>query len=50
MIGNGQNKEDEEDFIVDNGQYRPDCSDPDYSNSVGTSIKGELELILKVFI
>uniref|UniRef100_A0A914MQP4 NOC3-like protein n=1 Tax=Meloidogyne incognita TaxID=6306 RepID=A0A914MQP4_MELIC len=47
MIGNGQNKEDEEDFIVDNGQYRPDCSDPDYSNSVGTSIKGELELILK---
>uniref|UniRef100_A0A915LMV9 NOC3-like protein n=1 Tax=Meloidogyne javanica TaxID=6303 RepID=A0A915LMV9_MELJA len=47
MIGNGQSKEEEEDFIVDNGQYRPDCSDPDYSNSVGTSIKGELELILK---
>ncbi|CAK5073451.1 unnamed protein product [Meloidogyne enterolobii] len=47
MIGNGPNNEEEEDFIVDNGQYRPDCSDPDYSNSVGTSIKGELELILK---
>uniref|UniRef100_A0A914LFD2 NOC3-like protein n=1 Tax=Meloidogyne incognita TaxID=6306 RepID=A0A914LFD2_MELIC len=47
MIGNGQSKEEEEDFLVDNGQYRPDCSDPDYSNSVGTNIKGELELILK---
>uniref|UniRef100_A0A915LWM7 NOC3-like protein n=1 Tax=Meloidogyne javanica TaxID=6303 RepID=A0A915LWM7_MELJA len=47
MIGNGQSKEEEEDFLVDNGQYRSDCSDPDYSNSVGTNIKGELELILK---
>uniref|UniRef100_A0A1I8B0F2 NOC3-like protein n=1 Tax=Meloidogyne hapla TaxID=6305 RepID=A0A1I8B0F2_MELHA len=47
MIGNNQNKEEEDDFIVDNGQYRPDCSDPDYSNSMGTSIRGELELILK---
>jgi hypothetical protein len=44
------NISEEDDFIVDSGQFRPDCLDPDYSNSTGTNIKDELEFILKVFL
>lgn len=40
--------EDDEEMVGTSGTFRPDSADPDHTNSMGTNIVEELNLLLNV--